>query len=211
MSLSKLNKVASEKSYIGFDELAPGTYLVKKFAVLKKRQYDGEKRLLVFIKNGYVILPARMGQFTDDKEVEKLIEVMFRVWRKKPSTRESLGFPFQIGRLCWLQFRSKQRRGIRTRTQAGKEKKVHKTQVQWWWQEKAANQKGKELNFSIEWISRRNSKHRKIVNFKKWIIDILFTFFIIQISNLEVIKKLLCFYFILIPLQFFEVLSNGFF
>lgn len=78
MSLSKLNKVAHENSYIAFDDLDPGSYPIKKFSVMKKSQYDGEKRLLVHIKNGYVILPSRMEQFTEDKEVEKLNKLKLR-------------------------------------------------------------------------------------------------------------------------------------
>lgn len=72
MSVSKLNKAATEKSYISFDDLPPGKYPIRKFSVVKKSQFDGEKKLLVHINNGYIVLPTRMDMFTDVKEIEKL-------------------------------------------------------------------------------------------------------------------------------------------
>lgn len=70
MSLAILSKIAERKSsYISFEDLKPGTYHIKKASVMKKSKYDKEKRVMLYIKNGYVILPARFNDILKKKKV----------------------------------------------------------------------------------------------------------------------------------------------
>lgn len=73
MSLAILKRNAAAGSdYIRFDDLEVGKYRVKKFS-LCDNLYGSGKRVMVWINNGYVILPQRMAKDINTKsEIEKL-------------------------------------------------------------------------------------------------------------------------------------------
>lgn len=73
-SLSAFNKAAATSNgYLKFDELAPGSYPVKYFSILKKAKHGNGPRLLVHLKEGYLILPQRVSDvFAKKEEVSKL-------------------------------------------------------------------------------------------------------------------------------------------
>lgn len=80
MSLSTFNKIAaSSNGYIKFDELAPGSYAIKYFSILKKAKHGNGPRLLVHLKEGYLILPQRVSEvFAKKDEVNKLNNGRFK-------------------------------------------------------------------------------------------------------------------------------------
>lgn len=73
MSLSILKRNAQTVTeYIRFDDLGVGKYYVKEFA-LCDNLYGSGKRVMVHLKNGYVILPQRMSKdINTSKAIEKL-------------------------------------------------------------------------------------------------------------------------------------------
>lgn len=72
--MNKFNKVAaSSNGYLKFDELAPGSYPVKYFSIMKKAKHGLGARLLAHLKEGYLILPQRVSEvFAKKDEVTKL-------------------------------------------------------------------------------------------------------------------------------------------
>lgn len=71
--LNQFNKAATKSGgYLKFDDLQPGKYTVKRFAVMKKSSFGG-KRVLVYLKDGYLILPSRMTEdFANAHAINKL-------------------------------------------------------------------------------------------------------------------------------------------
>lgn len=80
MSLSKFNKCAGKSNgYIKFDNLTAGSYPVKHFSIMKKSNFGG-KRLLIHLKDGYLILPQRMSEeFATQSEVNKLNKGRYKI------------------------------------------------------------------------------------------------------------------------------------
>lgn len=90
MSLSRFNDAASSTSYLKFDELAPGTYPIKRFSIMKKSSFGG-KRLLVHLEEGFLIMPTRISdEFASPSEVLKLNEGSYNfIYIGKDSNRQN--------------------------------------------------------------------------------------------------------------------------
>lgn len=102
MSLELLRRNAASKSnYIRFDDLQRGNYFVRKFSLCDNK-YGDEKRIMVHLKNGYVILPERMmNGCNNEKAIQKLnaekFVMVFKGKDKKPPNRINIDFKYAPG------------------------------------------------------------------------------------------------------------------
>lgn len=102
MSLALLRKnAASTSNYIRFDDLQRGNYYVRKFSLCDNKYGDG-MRVMVHLKNGYVILPGRMADGMNNEKAIKNLNLgkyvmIFKGKDKKPPHRVNIDFKYAPG------------------------------------------------------------------------------------------------------------------
>lgn len=95
MSLTFLKEIAARSSeYIRFNDLEPGIYRIKKTSVMDKSHYDSEKRVLLHLKMGYVILPKRFNELLNKRKVLKDLNdgIYALVYQGKEEERPVISF-----------------------------------------------------------------------------------------------------------------------